>query len=282
MTLRASVARARADAIRSAARTYNRFDHDGGRHGDQARRQDRARHRRIGELGQRFATVLARAGRALALAARRTDRLAALAHDIESSGGVAHPVAMDVTDVASVRAGVAAAEGALGPIDILVQQLRRQRDQAHRGGRGRVRPSDGHQRQGYVLRGAGGGRGHDRRPAPGTDRQHHFGCGPAVARAAVGLLHVEGGGRPPHALARPQWERHGINANALCPGYIATKIAATTGTATADASSSPCCAPDGQVGKPEDLDALVLLLASDASGFVNGAVIAADDGLSVT
>jgi NAD(P)-dependent dehydrogenase (short-subunit alcohol dehydrogenase family) len=40
--------------------------------------------------------------------------------------------------------------------------------------------------------------------------------------------------------------------------------------------------PRRRVGKPEDLDALVLLLASDASGFVNGAVIAADDGLSVS
>ena len=40
-------------------------------------------------LGQRFATVLARAGARVALAARRTDRLAALARDIESSGGVA-------------------------------------------------------------------------------------------------------------------------------------------------------------------------------------------------
>ena len=39
--------------------------------------------------------------------------------------------------------------------------------------------------------------------------------------------------------------------------------------------------PRRRVGKPEDLDALVLLLASDASGFVK-AVIAADDGLSVT
>jgi NAD(P)-dependent dehydrogenase (short-subunit alcohol dehydrogenase family) len=40
--------------------------------------------------------------------------------------------------------------------------------------------------------------------------------------------------------------------------------------------------PRRRVGKPEDLDALVLVLSSDASGFVNGAVIAADDGLAVS
>jgi NAD(P)-dependent dehydrogenase (short-subunit alcohol dehydrogenase family) len=34
------------------------------------------------------------------------------------------------------------------------------------------------------------------------------------------------------------------------------------------------------VGSPEDLDGLVMLLASDASRFINGAVISADDGLA--
>jgi hypothetical protein len=39
--------------------------------------------------------------------------------------------------------------------------------------------------------------------------------------------------------------------------------------------------PRRRVGRPEDLDGLLLLLASECSGFVNGAVIAADDGLTV-
>ena len=39
--------------------------------------------------------------------------------------------------------------------------------------------------------------------------------------------------------------------------------------------------PRRRVGKPEDLDGLLLLLASEHSGFVNGAVIAADDGLTL-
>ncbi|MFL6694795.1 MAG: SDR family oxidoreductase, partial [Ramlibacter sp.] len=36
--------------------------------------------------------------------------------------------------------------------------------------------------------------------------------------------------------------------------------------------------PRKRVGKPQDLDALIVLLASSESHFVNGAVIAADDG----
>jgi NAD(P)-dependent dehydrogenase (short-subunit alcohol dehydrogenase family) len=37
--------------------------------------------------------------------------------------------------------------------------------------------------------------------------------------------------------------------------------------------------PRKRVGKPEDLDGLILLLASDQSDFINGAVINADDGM---
>lgn len=39
--------------------------------------------------------------------------------------------------------------------------------------------------------------------------------------------------------------------------------------------------PRKRVGKPEDLDALLVMLASDESHFVNGAIIAADDGFGV-
>ena len=39
--------------------------------------------------------------------------------------------------------------------------------------------------------------------------------------------------------------------------------------------------PRKRVGKPEDLDALIVTLASDQSHFVNGAVIAADDGFGI-
>ena len=68
-------------------------------------------------LGARFALAAAAAGAKLALAARRIDRLESLAREITAAGGVAHPVAMDVTDEASVIAGFDGAQAALGPID---------------------------------------------------------------------------------------------------------------------------------------------------------------------
>ena len=77
-----------------------------------------------------------------------------------------------------------------------------------------------------------------------------------------------------------EWGRFGINVNALCPGYITTEInehhwSTDGGRKLID------MLPRKRVGKPEDLDALIVLLASDQSHFVNGAVIAADDGFAL-
>jgi 2-dehydro-3-deoxy-L-rhamnonate dehydrogenase (NAD+) len=71
-------------------------------------------------LGRHFAGVLAKAGAAVALAARQQDLLTEAVREIEAAGGRVVAVSLDVTDGKSVRACVAAAEAALGPIDILV------------------------------------------------------------------------------------------------------------------------------------------------------------------
>ena len=71
-------------------------------------------------LGERFAELLGGAGAKVALAARRTDRLDALKAKLAQDGAQAHAVAMDVAKIDSIRAAVAEAERALGPIDILV------------------------------------------------------------------------------------------------------------------------------------------------------------------
>ena len=58
-------------------------------------------------LGAQFAKTLARAGAAVVLASRRTDRLMNLRAHIEAEGGAAHVVALDVTDLASIKAAIA-------------------------------------------------------------------------------------------------------------------------------------------------------------------------------
>jgi NAD(P)-dependent dehydrogenase (short-subunit alcohol dehydrogenase family) len=71
-------------------------------------------------LGARFARVLAANGAQVILASRRVERLKELRAEIESEGGAAHVVAMDVTSLASVQAAVAQAQAEVGPIDVLV------------------------------------------------------------------------------------------------------------------------------------------------------------------
>ena len=74
-----------------------------------------------------------------------------------------------------------------------------------------------------------------------------------------------------------EWGRHGINVNALCPGYIDTEINHQHWQ-TEQGQKLVQMLPRKRVGKPENLDALIVVLASDQSHFVNGAVIAVDDG----
>ena len=59
-----------------------------------------------GGLGAQFAKTLSRAGAAVVLASRRTDKLNELRSQIEAEGGDAHVVMLDVTDIASIKAGV--------------------------------------------------------------------------------------------------------------------------------------------------------------------------------
>jgi NAD(P)-dependent dehydrogenase (short-subunit alcohol dehydrogenase family) len=233
-------------------------------------------------LGRRFATVLAHAGARVALAARRTDRLAALAREIESTGGAAHAVAMDVTDVASVRAGVAAAESALGAIDILVNNsgvsVTKRLAEVEEPEYDQVMDTNA-KGMFFVAQAVGRSMIAGKRPGRIVN------IASVAGLRVLGQLSVYGMSKAAvvhltRSLAL-EWGRHGINANALCPGYIETEINRDYWD-TDGGRKLVAMLPRRRVGKPEDLDALVLLLASDASGFVNGAVIAADDGLAVS
>jgi NAD(P)-dependent dehydrogenase (short-subunit alcohol dehydrogenase family) len=77
-----------------------------------------------------------------------------------------------------------------------------------------------------------------------------------------------------------EWGKHGINVNAICPGYIDTEINHHHWQ-TEQGQKLVNMLPRKRLGRPQDLDALLVMLASPQSGFINGAVIAADDGFGV-
>ncbi len=71
-------------------------------------------------IGEATALALAHEGAAVALGARREDRLSDLAERIEADGGRALPIAVDVGDEASARGFVERAHSELGRLDVLV------------------------------------------------------------------------------------------------------------------------------------------------------------------
>jgi NAD(P)-dependent dehydrogenase (short-subunit alcohol dehydrogenase family) len=237
-------------------------------------------------LGARFAKVLAQAGAQVVLASRRVERLKELRAEIESNGGAAHVVALDVTDVASIKAAVAHAETEAGPIDILVNNSgvsTTQRlvdvtpedyayvmDTNQRGAffvaqevaKRMIARSKGDSNKQYRIINIASVAGLKVLPQIGIY---------CMSKAAV--VHMT------KSMAI-EWGKYGINTNAICPGYIGTEINASY-FESEQGKVLINMLPRKRIGKPEDLDGLLLLLAGDESHFMNGAIVTADDGLSV-
>jgi NAD(P)-dependent dehydrogenase (short-subunit alcohol dehydrogenase family) len=77
-----------------------------------------------------------------------------------------------------------------------------------------------------------------------------------------------------------EWGKYGINVNAICPGYIDTEINHEQWATDAGKRLIENL-PRKRIGSPQDLDALLIMLCANESHFINGAVIQADDGLSI-
>lgn len=241
-------------------------------------------------LGKRFARVLASNGARVVLAARRIERLEQLRAEIVAEGGSAEVVALDVTDPASIAAAVEQAEAKAGPIDILVNNSgvsTTQRlldvtpadydfvfDTNTRGSffvaqevarrmvaRSKSAQGQGLERQARIVNIAS---------MAGLKVLSQIGIY-CMSKAAVVQM--------TKAMAL-EWGRFNINVNAICPGYIETEINSEHWQTEAGQRLINLM-PRKRVGKPEDLDGVLLMLAHDQSRFINGAVIAADDGFGI-
>ena len=242
-----------------------------------------------GGLGAQFARTLAAAGAAVVLASRRLEKLKELRAEIEGEGGDAHVIELDVTDNDSIKSAVAHAETEMGSIDILVNNSGVSTTQ-------RIQDV-GEDEYDFVfntnVRGAFfvaqevGKRmlARSRGAAPGS-----FTGGRIINIASMAGLKVlpqigvycmskAAVVQMTKAMAL-EWGRFGINVNAICPGYIDTEINHHHWQ-TEQGQKLIQMLPRKRVGQPQDLDALLVMLASDQSHFINGAVIAADDGFGV-
>ena len=239
-----------------------------------------------GGLGAQFAKTLSQAGAAVVLASRRVDKLKDVRAQIEAAGGHAHVVELDVTDLASIKSGVAHAETEVGPIDILVNNSGVSTTQRIQ----EVTEDDydfifnTNVKGAFFVAQEVGKRmlARAKGAAPGT-----FLGGRIINIASMAGLRVlpqigvycmskAAVVQMTRAMA-VEWGKFGINVNAICPGYIDTEINHHHWE-TEQGKKLVQMLPRKRIGKPQDLDALLVMLASGESHFVNGAVIAADDG----
>jgi NAD(P)-dependent dehydrogenase (short-subunit alcohol dehydrogenase family) len=240
-------------------------------------------------LGAQFARTLAGAGAAVVLASRRVDKLKELRATIEGEGGDAHVVELDVTDHDSIKSAVAHAETEVGSIDILINNSGVSTTQRLQD----VSPDDYDFMFNTNVKGAFfvaqevGKRMLAR--AKGSAPGNYTGGRIVNIASMAGLRVLPQIGvycmskaaviQMTKAMAL-EWGKFGINVNAICPGYIDTEINHHHWQ-TEGGQKLVQMLPRKRVGNPKDLDALLVTLCSDQSHFINGAVIAADDGFGI-
>jgi len=227
-------------------------------------------------IGMALAKGLQEAGATVVLNGRDATKLEAAAEAL----GTSETLAFDVTDTAAVKAAVDAYEADHGAIDILINNAGMQ----HRTPLEDF-PADAFER---LLQ---------------TNIASVFHVGQAVARHMIGrgkgkIINIAS---VQSALARPgiapytatkgavtnltkgmatDWAKHGLNCNAIAPGYFDTPLNAAL---VADPEFTAWLekrTPAGRWGKVEELVGAAVFLSSDAASFVNGHTLLVDGGIT--
>ena len=232
-------------------------------------------------LGRHFAATLAKAGADVAITARKLEALADTAAEVEALGRRAFAVAMEVTDAASVANAVEAAEAALGPLDVLVNNA----GMAITKPALETTPNEWQQVVDTNLSGAFLVAREVAMRMAGRDGGRivniaSIGGMIALGRVAsycaskAGLIHLT------HALAR-ELARHDVRVNAIAPGYVETNLNRDFFASEAGKAVIEGAIPQRRLGQPKELDGALLLLASNASPFMTGSVVVIDGGHSL-
>ena len=228
-------------------------------------------------LGYRFAQVLAEHGASVAIAARRVDRLDALAKVIHEAGGECLPIELDVRDADAMAPALDAVEAAYGTVTVLVNNAGVP-DAAYA-----TKMST--ELVDTVLE---------------TNVRAPFLLSCEVARrliaaelpgrivnvSSIGAFIYTGVGAALYSISKAalnrmtetlavEWARFGINVTAMAPGAVSSEMTDMMLERMPGLENS---FPRKRVGQPSDLDSTLLYLVSPSSSFVTGTIIKVDDG----
>jgi 3-oxoacyl-[acyl-carrier protein] reductase len=227
-------------------------------------------------IGLAIARALHGAGAKVAIVGREQARAAAVAAELgERTAGVA----CDVADGAQVEAAIAAAESALGPIDVLVNNAGLTRDNILL----RLTDADWDAVLDANLKGAFH-----------TTRAVIKGMMKRRAGRIVNITSIVGltgnKGQANYAASKAgligftksvakEYASRGILVNCVAPGFIETDMTA----ALPDAARASLLQDIalGRLGRPEDIAGAVLFLASDLAAYITGQVLVVDGGMVV-
>ena len=233
-------------------------------------------------IGLALARGLAEYGARIVLNGRDADKLATAADQLRADGFAVDVAAFDVTARDDVAAGIDRIERELGPIDVLVNnagmQFRTPLEDY---------PAD---RWEQLL---------------ATNISSVFYTGQAVARHMIarGRGKIVNIASVQAELARPgiapytatkgavrnltrgmctDWARHGLQINAIAPGYFKTPLNQALVDSAEFSAWLEKRTPAGRWGNVEELVGAAVFLASDASSFVNGHTLYVDGGITVS
>ncbi|HWL28775.1 MAG TPA: SDR family oxidoreductase [Burkholderiaceae bacterium] len=231
-----------------------------------------------GALGAHFSRSLGLAGAALILAGRRYEPLEQLSQALRSEEIESLPVQMDVTDPDSVRAAFEQGQSAYGAINVVICNAgiavnKKSLDVAADEW---ARVVDVNLKGSWLVCAEAGRRLVEAR-RPGSIITISSILGHRVAGAVLPYTASKAAVEQMTRALALEWARYGIRVNALAPGYIETDLNREFFQTRAGEALIQRI-PQRRLGRPEDLDGALLLLASDASSYMTGSSIVVDGG----
>ncbi|MFK9079450.1 SDR family NAD(P)-dependent oxidoreductase [Pseudomonas neuropathica] len=230
-------------------------------------------------LGAHFAQVVSGAGAKVVIAARRVERLQALAEQLRGQGGEVIAVALDVTSRASVESAFDLARQTFGVVDVVINNA---------GVGGAVKALEVTEQDWSTMISTNLD-GVWRVAQCAAQRMAKEGKGGSIIniasilgeRVGTGLSHYcaakAGVLQLTKALAQ-ELARHDIRVNAIAPGYFQTEMNDSYFNSEKGQAYIKSAVPMRKLGQLEQLDGPLLLLASAAGSFMTGATLAVDGG----